>query len=367
MDSQKAHILYVDDEQSNLDTFVAAFRKHYNIHTAKSAADAIEVLRQHRIAVILTDQRMPDMTGVQFLEAIIPEYPDPVRMLITGFSDIDAIIKAINNGQVFRYIAKPWNESDLKLNIDVGVKLYELGLKKCELINQMQEEANQQTRILNLFKKYVPADVIQKTIAGKEEGAANFIFEGETRIISVLFITIHGFSKYAEKKDPEQILIYLNNYFSHMVNCIEIYKGTLDKFIGSTIMALFGAPISYIDNQKNAVFCAISMLEEIKKFNVENKKTIEFEAKVGIAIHSGEVVVGNIGAPESISYTAIGDTVNTAARILEFTNGIPNTILISSSVYRSVKDNVITESLGQKEIRGKKEILDLFKVIKRKI
>ncbi|HUM48070.1 MAG TPA: response regulator, partial [Chitinophagales bacterium] len=124
MDEEKFNVLYVDDEENNLISFRAAFRRNYNIFTATSAAEGIRLLHQHTIPIIITDQRMPQMTGVQFLEKIIPEYPDTIRMILTGFSDIEAIIQAINTGRVFRYITKPWDENELKMTIDNAISLY---------------------------------------------------------------------------------------------------------------------------------------------------------------------------------------------------------------------------------------------------
>ena len=117
-DKTKPAILYVDDEPANLESFVAGFRRHYTIYTSTSAIGAVEILKKHKVLLILTDQRMPEMTGVQFLEAIIPEYPNPVRMILTGFSDVEAITKAINSGSVLRYLTKPWDERELRIAID---------------------------------------------------------------------------------------------------------------------------------------------------------------------------------------------------------------------------------------------------------
>ena len=102
------NILYVDDEENNLTSFKATFRKYYNVYTAQSGREGMNILREHDIKVVITDQRMPEMTGVQFLEAIIHEFPFTIRMILTGFSDIESIIKAINTGRVYRYITKPW-------------------------------------------------------------------------------------------------------------------------------------------------------------------------------------------------------------------------------------------------------------------
>ncbi len=122
MKSEKPHILYVDDEMDNLTVFKSTFRRDYKIHLANSAEEGQEILRQNpQIEVIITDQRMPEVTGVEFLEKTVQEYPDSVRMILTGFSDVEAIIDSINKGQVFRYITKPWDKEVLKQIIDEAV------------------------------------------------------------------------------------------------------------------------------------------------------------------------------------------------------------------------------------------------------
>ncbi len=357
------NILYVDDEQQNLDSFYAAFRKHYNIFTATSAKSAIEILRNHEIAVIITDQRMPEMTGIQFLEAIIPEYPNPIRMFMTGYSDADVIINAINKGRIFRYISKPWDENELKQSIDLAIKLYHLERQNHAVINLMHEKSYQLEKTLNLFRKYVPNHIVNEALDSRQ-GIEN-IFDGELRIISVLFATIHNIDEFYKNRDPQKIHDYLNNYFALMADCIEEHKGVVDKFIGGSMLAIFGAPISSIENQKNSVFCALSMLEKIEKFNAQHVESIGCAANVGIGINSGEAVVGNIGSQQYITYTAIGDTVNIASRIVELTKDKPNTVLITNSVYRMVSNCIETEHLGQTKIRGKDEPIDLYRVIKK--
>ncbi|WP_241480557.1 response regulator [Legionella norrlandica] len=103
MDKEKSNILYVDDEENNLTAFVATFRRHFNVYTATSGREGIEIMRRNNIQIVITDQRMPEMTGVQFLESIIPEYPNTIRMILTGFTDIESIIKAINTVGISLY------------------------------------------------------------------------------------------------------------------------------------------------------------------------------------------------------------------------------------------------------------------------
>jgi serine phosphatase RsbU (regulator of sigma subunit) len=132
-------ILYVDDEKDNLTVFNSAFRRDYEVHLAKSGMEGLETMKKYPIQLIITDQRMPEMTGIQFLERIIPDYPDCIRMILTGFSDIEAIIQAINTGRVYRYITKPWSKEELKINIDKGLETYHLREQNRRLIEDLKE------------------------------------------------------------------------------------------------------------------------------------------------------------------------------------------------------------------------------------
>ncbi len=132
-------ILYVDDEEDNLTVFNSAFRRDYEVHLALSGQEGLEIMKKHPIQMIITDQRMPEMTGIQFLEKIIPDYPDCIRMILTGFSDIEAIIQAINTGRVYRYITKPWSKEELKINIDKGLETYYLREQNRKLIDGLKE------------------------------------------------------------------------------------------------------------------------------------------------------------------------------------------------------------------------------------
>ena len=115
------NILYVDDEVNNLNSFRAALRRYYNVFTAESGEEGIEILSKNDIHVVVTDQRMPNMTGVQFLQHI-PGDQDNIRIILTGFSDMESIIEAINTGKVYRYITKPWDKDELKITIDNAVE-----------------------------------------------------------------------------------------------------------------------------------------------------------------------------------------------------------------------------------------------------
>lgn len=143
MATQERNILYIDDEVNNLVTFKANFRKNYKIYTAESALEGLKILKKHDIQVIISDQRMPNMTGVEFLESILTDYPDPIRILLTGYSDVDTIIQAINKGQVYRYILKPFNETELKVTIDNAFEVFYLREENKGLMKKLVEVNSQ--------------------------------------------------------------------------------------------------------------------------------------------------------------------------------------------------------------------------------
>lgn len=122
MENKKITVLYVDDEENNLLSFKATFRLKYEVHTAISGADAIQIVKKNPVNVIITDQRMPEMTGVEFLEEIIKLDPHPMRILLTGYTDMAAVIDAVNKGKIFHYLNKPWSEEELDQTI---IRAYE--------------------------------------------------------------------------------------------------------------------------------------------------------------------------------------------------------------------------------------------------
>ncbi len=147
MAEEKIRILYIDDEVNNLTSFKAAFRREYTIYTAESAAEGRKILEDETVDIIITDQRMPKVTGVEFLASIIDEYPDPIRILLTGYSDIEAVIAAINKGQVFRYITKPWSEQELRMTIENSYEVFALRQENKELVKSLLQ-ANKQLEFL---------------------------------------------------------------------------------------------------------------------------------------------------------------------------------------------------------------------------
>ncbi|HFK5879032.1 TPA: adenylate/guanylate cyclase domain-containing protein [Legionella pneumophila] len=363
MDKEKSNILYVDDEANNLTAFVATFRRHFNVFTATSGREGIDIMRRNNIQIVITDQRMPEMTGVQFLESIISEYPNTIRMILTGFTDVEAIIKAINTGRVFRYITKPWDPVELKISIDTGLKMLNLEEERLSLIEKLNHEVLYQKRILELFQKYVPKNVVDDILNDQGEDS---LIRGEYRIISVMFADIRQFTSISGELGPDKSVELLNAYFELMTKKIGDYHGSVNKLIGDGILALFGAPVSHIDNQLNAVFAGLAMVDSLNEFNDKYRDKIGRDLAIGIGINTGEVISGNVGTSEHMEYTVIGDTVNTASRIEELTKDKPNTLLISETTYKPIANEILVEELERQVIRGKEEKIKLYRVLGKK-
>lgn len=137
MPKKNVNVLYIDDEVNNLNAFRASFRRNFNVFVTDSIAEARRILQQNIIHVILSDQRMPHMTGIEFFESILGIHPEPIRILITGYTDINAVIDAINRGQVYKYLTKPWMEDDIRIYIEKAYEVYHLREENNELTNKL--------------------------------------------------------------------------------------------------------------------------------------------------------------------------------------------------------------------------------------
>ena len=132
-------ILYIDQLEQNLKSFKSAFGEDYYIYTATSGREGMEIMERKTIQLVITDQRLPDMTGIELLENILTGYPDCMRMIMTGTTDKDAIIQAFNKGNIYRYVAKPWSSEDLKMSIDSAMEVYNLKIQNRNLINYLED------------------------------------------------------------------------------------------------------------------------------------------------------------------------------------------------------------------------------------
>ncbi|MBY0424711.1 MAG: response regulator [Cytophagales bacterium] len=146
-DVKKINILYVDDEINNLTSMKATFRMAYNVFTATSAEEGKKILAEKVISIVISDQKMPEITGSEFLASIKDDYPDTIRILLTGYTDMEALVEAINKGQIYYYLNKPWDEQQMRMLIEKAYEVYSLRIQNKELTQKLLE-ANEQLEFM---------------------------------------------------------------------------------------------------------------------------------------------------------------------------------------------------------------------------
>jgi adenylate cyclase len=220
-------------------------------------------------------------------------------------------------------------------------------------------EEKEKRRIRSIFQRYVPIQVVREILINPDKLSLG----GQKKEITILFSDIRGFTSMSEEMSPEEVVNMLNEYLSEMTKVVFENGGTLDKFIGDAVMALFNVPLEQPDHALRAVKCALGMQNSLSKLNEKWKSEGRSTLQIGIGINTGEAVVGNIGSPIRMEYTAIGDNVNLASR-LEGVNKIYETnILISKSTYEKVKEEIITGRKFGVKVKGKKDVIEIFEVI----
>ncbi len=179
--------------------------------------------------------------------------------------------------------------------------------------------------------------------------------------MTIFFSDIRGFTPMSESLGPEEVVHILNEYFSAMASIIFKYEGTLDKFMGDAIMAIYGAPIDMPDHAERAVFTAVEMNEKMKELQAKWKREGKKDVNIGIGINTGEVIMGNIGSNERMEYTAIGDNVNLTQRLESVAE--KGQILISATTYERVKDKINATMLDPIKVKGKTEKVLAYSVL----
>jgi len=362
------NVLYVDDEENNLNSFRAALRRNYNIYTALSGEEGIEILSKTDIHVIVTDQRMPHMTGVQFLQHI-PDAQDNVKIILTGFSDMESIIEAINTGKVYRYITKPWDKDELKITIDNAIETVMLRRDNKHLIRELQEyneqleekvrlrtqEIEKQKQIIEAAKiqsdalllNILPAEIADEL---KQFGKS---YARKHEQVSVLFADIKGFTSIAEKLTPVKLVMQLDEVFGAFDNIIAKYGMEKIKTIGDAYMCASGLPLADNENAIKSVKAALDMQQYIKEFGAGNKiqNLPVFEIRIGI--HTGPLVAGVVGL-KKFAYDIWGDAVNLASQMEQHSEA--GKVNISGETYSLVKDAFNCIHRGKIEAKSKGQV-----------
>ncbi|OLC06700.1 MAG: hypothetical protein AUH42_05195 [Gemmatimonadetes bacterium 13_1_40CM_70_11] len=222
-------------------------------------------------------------------------------------------------------------------------------------ISRLSDRLRREAVVVSNFQRYFAPNLASQI--AQQEGAVQL--GGQKRPVVIFFSDIRGFTPLSETMGPDEIATLLTEYFTEMVDIVFEHSGTLDKFMGDAIMALWGAPIAHADDADRAMKCALDQLASLEKLNKKWKAQSRPELGIGIGINFGEVFAGNIGSDRRLEYTVIGDAVNIASRLCRIAG--PNEILISESFYQALKHPPKVEALEPIQVKGKTKKIPVYR------
>jgi len=224
---------------------------------------------------------------------------------------------------------------------------------------RLHKEASKKTEIMNMFGKFVSPTVLSNLLAN----ANNLVLKNSKKRITIMFCDVKDFTTLSEKSNPEQLVDNLNELFNEIVNIVFANNGTVDKFVGDCIMAYWGDPIASEDDAYMAVKTALEIkkrIAEIKVSSIQEGKIV-FDVKIGI--NTGDALLGLVGSERLMSYTAMGDAINTAARLESSCSKLKRDVLIAKSTQDEVKDKIVTLDAGTISVKGKDEQIEIYEPI----
>jgi len=294
------------------------------VHIGMNQNTITHVVRYVAVAIIVTTLGILAI-GIIIVAVFVTVMIKPIKLLARGVTAIAA------------------GNFDQKINISRGDELGDL----TDAFNDMAKSLREKEVIKGAFSKYVTKNVMDRIL----EHPDGLKLGGEKRVITIFFSDIRGFTPMSEVLTAEEVVHLLNEYFTAMTTIIFKYEGTIDKFMGDAIMAVYGAPIEMSDHAERAVLAAVEMSEKMKELQAKWKMEGKREVNIGIGINTGEVVVGNIGSNERMEYTSIGDNVNLTQRLESVAE--KGQILISAATYERVKHKINARMLDPIKVKGK--------------
>ncbi|MEO5942899.1 MAG: adenylate/guanylate cyclase domain-containing protein [Ferruginibacter sp.] len=339
--------ILVADDETDLETLIRQkFRQKireqkYEFIFAMNGNDALAKIKLHPdIDIVLSDINMPEMDGLTLLSRLAEANPLIKAVMVSAYGDMDNIRTAMNRG-AFDFVTKPVNFEDLEMTMEKTIKHVK---QLRDTLKAIKEN--------NILKMYVDENVL--SFMGTRE-YENSLTDNETLEATVAFIDICSFTSISEKETPDVVVKMLNQYFDVMVKEIIAQNGTVDKFIGDCIMAVFKGDF-HLDRAIDACLSIKNIIDTLPEEN-------SFRPKVAIGINSGEMISGNIGSVtlKRLDYTVIGDTVNTAQRL----QGVAgqSQLLITDVCYEKVKQSFNCKPIGQSSLKNKAEEVMLYEVL----
>jgi adenylate cyclase len=290
---------------------------------------------------------MPGLSGLEVLEKIreTSSRADLPVIMATAKDSSDDVVAALKLG-ANDYVTKPLDFPVVLARVQSALSLKH-ATDEIQRLAQHLEVRNQFIR--NTFGRYLSDEIVESLLETPE----GLKLGGERRSVTILMSDLRGFSSLAERLAPEQVVSILNNYLALMADVIMKYRGTIDEFIGDAILVIFGAPVVRDDDAQRAVACAAEMQRAMESVNAFNRANGLPEVEMGIAVHTGEVVVGNIGSQRRAKYGVVGTTVNLTSRIETYTVG--GQVLVSEPAVKAAGEIVEVGPPIQVKAKGARE------------
>lgn len=339
-------VLVVDDNMNGRQLAVDILDTlNVDIAEASNGHEALKSVDERTPDLILLDVNMPGMSGFEVLEKLKanPRYQHVPVVMLTAQDDIDSRVEGLKLG-ADDYLAKPFSPRELIERVRTRLRA------KVETDDLRQRQA----AIRTTFERFVAPEVVEQLLRDPTQVALG----GKLQQITVLFSDLQGFTTLSEQTPPETLLGILNSYHTLVVGIIRQHGGTIDKFTGDGVMALYNTPLEQPDHALRAVRTALDIRRELEAFYAS--LDTQFRMKINFGIHTGMAVVGNIGAPDIMNYSAVGDTINTAARLQSVSTD--GKILISYATYAQIKYAVSAQAVGALKLRGRAEPVEAFEI-----
>jgi adenylate cyclase len=348
-------ILIVDDTPANIQTLAGTLKaKGYQISVATNGRQALDVVARLQPDLILLDVMMPEMDGFETcrrLKAAEQWRQIPV-IFLTAKTETTDIVQGFELGAV-DYVAKPFNAHELLARVNTHLTIDELRRNLAEK-NAALARAHELVR--RAFGRYVSEEVAASILQSPE----GLELGGEEREVTILMSDLRGFTAMAARLTPHEVIEFLNLYLEAMVDVISRYEGTIDEIIGDAILVIFGAPLACADHAAKAVACGLAMQLAMTEVNRRLVEKGAAELEMGIGIHTGRVIVGNIGSLRRTKYAAVGSNVNLAGRIESFTTG--GQLLISENTREKIQSPLQIAGQFKVEPKGAAHSLQLHEV-----
>lgn len=338
-------LVLVADDNIDSRTLVSEILQNIRVEviTASNGREAVEMARARMPDLMICDVNMPIMSGFDAV-ALLKKDPAtesiPVIML-TAMGDIDNRVTGLKLG-ADDYLTKPFSPRELLERVRTRLRLK----------NETDELRKTQHMIRVTFERYVAPSVVDQLL----RDPAQVQLGGKMQDVTVLFSDLQGFTSISERTDPQRLLAILNAYHTLLVNVIRDNGGTVDKFMGDGVMALYNAPLEQPDHALAAVRTALYVREQLKTFSAQFEP--EHRMPINFGIHTGMAVVGNVGAPDLMNFTAVGDTVNLAARLQQMGQG--GRILISGATMALLQGKVDASPMGELKVKGRVETVAAY-------